>query len=179
MMDHRHLLLWQKLLKCLRQIALSTLKISLGLPLSPIAQCCFRQYILWLSCCSLLVSRSLAFVFPVLSRYCSSCFCFDRHVGPAFLCPLVFYSLQSVWDMYPLLEMKKKVVPVFLSAKRNGRNTIDCNKGSRPARDLDYISNSGHYILHISSQHFAGVHYGLAITTLRNLFPFRNRTRDR
>ena len=30
--------------------------------------------------------------------------------------------------MYSLLEMKKKVVPVFLSAKRNGRNTIDYNK---------------------------------------------------
>ena len=66
--------------------------------------------------------------FSFVSLLLQAAFVFDRHVGPAFLCPLVFYSLQSVWDMYPLLEMNKKVVPVFLSTKRNGRNTIDCNK---------------------------------------------------
>ena len=35
-------------------------------------------------------SRSLAFVFLVLSRYCYKLLLFDRHVGPAFLYSLVF-----------------------------------------------------------------------------------------
>ena len=128
MMDHRHLLLWQKLLKCLRQIALSTLRISLGLPLSPIARCCFRQYILWLLCCSLLVFVLWLLSFQSCLVIATSCFCLIGMSALRFCVRLYFTVCKLDWDMYPLLEMKKKVVPVFLSAKRNERNTIDCNK---------------------------------------------------
>ena len=177
MMDHRHLLLWQKLLKCLRQIALSTLRISLGLPLSPIARCCFHQYILWLSCCSLLVIVLWLLFFSVLSRYCYKLLLFSIGMSALRFCVrLYFTALQLNWDMYPLLEMKKKVVPVFLSAKRNERNTIDCNKRFhvRRARDYDYLAIIEQRSLHPPYLIPAVCRSSLwlAITTLRNLYPF-------
>ena len=96
-MDHRHLLFWQELsepLKCLRQIALPTLRVSFvtlwtfAIP---------NRSMLFSSIHSLAVVllfacfHSLAFVFSVLSRYCYKLLLFSIGMSALRFCVRLYF----------------------------------------------------------------------------------------